>query len=195
MSAKVKLDNLELMPFAIRDLGGISEFVDVEDVFERCFTLSPARFGWRRYSYPNYQTASKALQDFERRYPDYLLKTDDGLRRQLTAEGLRWVQDNEERYTRAFDQPATNPPTRRKGQRLLNNFRDHRLTRTYLAGQQSSLKKHLVADALLCAPDSPSEVWRQRLESLRASAKSADRDELLMFLDYLKSEKPDWFEG
>ena len=85
MSQRPKVDNPELIPFAIYQLGGIGEFVDVEDIFVRCFDLAPERFGWRKYPYPNYKILSKALRDFEGSFPNYLIKNQDGLCRQPSA--------------------------------------------------------------------------------------------------------------
>jgi hypothetical protein len=40
---------------------------------------------------------------------------------------------------------------------------------------------------LRCAPDAPRRVFRERLETLRAAARDAGRNELLEFLEYLEN--------
>src|SRR5260221_11218026 len=90
---KSRIDNPEIVPFALFQLNGAGEFVDVEDIFDRCYQLAPERFGWRKYPYPNYKILSKALRDIEGKDPSLLLKTPDGLKRQLSAKAIQWVRD------------------------------------------------------------------------------------------------------
>src|SRR5262245_61185579 len=68
--------------------GDAPGFIDVKDTFLRCFEVAPERFRWRKHLIANYKTLSKALRDFEGRHPSLLLKTEDGLSRQLSKEGI-----------------------------------------------------------------------------------------------------------
>jgi hypothetical protein len=188
-----RIDNPDFIPLALYQLGGAGQFVDVEDVFNRCNELSPERFGWRTYKYPNYKTLAKALRDFEGKNPSLLLKTHDGLKRQLSAEGVAWILERKERLEQVLGSPNVNPPTRRTGQRILNEFRDHRLTQSFLANELTALRKFEVADLLLCSPDSPAAVWKERLETYRSASTESNRTDLLKFLDYLVRQQPAWF--
>jgi hypothetical protein len=76
----------DIIPFTIYQFGGAGEFIDVEDVFVYCYKLAPERFGWRKHTYPNFKSHSKALWDYEGKYPNHLIKTSDGLRRQLQPD-------------------------------------------------------------------------------------------------------------
>ncbi len=195
MSAKYKIDNPDLIPFALYELGGAGQFIDVEDVFVHCFKLAPERFRWRKHDLPNYKTLSKALRDFEGRHPTALLKTEDGLSRQLSKEGLDWVVARVDQFRHVLGKPGTNPPTRRREHKLLNEFAAHPLVRQFEAGARVLLSKYEVADLLLCAPDSPTPIWRERLETLRSATTAAGRPNLVSFLDYLSTQHSDWFGG
>jgi|SRR5579872_220195 len=127
MSSKV--DNPDLIALAVYELGGIGCFVDVEDIFVRCYEMAPERFGWRKYPYPNYKNVYHALQHFEENHLEVLLKTPDGLARQLSAEGIAYVRKRLRRYQEILKRPGANPPTRRPTERLLNEFSSHRLTK------------------------------------------------------------------
>lgn len=190
-----KFDNPDFIPFAVDDLGGTGEFVDVEDVFVRCHKLSRERFGWRTKDYPNYKIASKALRDFEEDNPSLLIRTPDGLRRQLSAEGIEWVRRKRPLFGKVVGAPGRNPPRRRTGQRFLNDVEDHPLCLHFVNGEAPELTKHLVADLLLLSPDSSPEKWSERLETFRSAAADSQRVDVLSFLDYLKAEQPDWFKG
>jgi len=195
VSPKVRIDNLDLIPFALYELGGAGKFIDVEDVFLHCFELAPERFRWRKHNLPNYKTLSKALRDFEGRRPNLMLKTEDGLSRQLSREGLDWVTERLDEYRAVLARPGSNPPTRRTEHKFLNEFASHTLVKQYEKGTQVALSKYAVADLLLCAPDSPVAIWRERLETLKSAAHAAGRPRLVDFLDYVSGEHPEWFGG
>jgi hypothetical protein len=193
MTKKPRVDNTEIIPIALYELGGSGEFIDVEDIFVHCYKIAPERFRWRKHDLPNYKTLSKALRDFEGSHPSYLVKTADGLSRQLSAEGNAWVRLKLPLFDRVLRRPGANPPTRRRDQRLLNEFANSKLVQAFLEGGQTELVRHEVADVLLCAPDSPAVVWRERLETFRSAADAARRPELVGFLDYVQRNKPEWF--
>jgi hypothetical protein len=195
MSARRRVDNPDLIPYALYLLGGVGEFIDVEDVFVKCHELAPERFSWRSKPLPNYKSLSKALRDFEGKHPTLLLKTADGLRRQLSAEGVEWLKVNQTEIEVTIGAPGTNPPTRRPGQRLLNELADQEAVREFAAGGRPEFKKFQVADLLVCSPDSPPSVFRERLETYRSAAEEGGRPDLLAFLDFLKSEMSELFEG
>jgi hypothetical protein len=193
MAKAPRVDNTEFIPFALHELGGSGEFFDVEDIFLHCYKIAPERFRWRKYDLPNYKTLSKALRDFEGSHPSLLVKTADGLSRQLSAEGNAWVRSKLPLFERVLRKPGANPPTRRRDQRLLNEFADSSLVQTFLQGGQPELVRHEVADVLLCAPDSPASVWRERLQTYRSAADAARRSDLVEFLDYVHRKRPEWF--
>lgn len=195
MSEKFKTDNPDFIPLALYHRGGAGRFVDVEDVFLSCHEMAPERFGWRKYPFPNYKILSKALRDFEEKHPEVLIKTQDGLSRQLSAEGVEWVRRRLPQYKRLVNGIGRSPATRRPGQRILNEIAGHRLVREFLNGSPPNLVKHEVADLLLCSPDSAPSIWRERLESYRSAASESNRPDLLNFLDYVKRERSEWFGG
>jgi hypothetical protein len=189
------VDNPDFIPIALFQLGGDTEFVDVEDIFVRCYELAPDRFGWRTHDLPNYKTVSKALRDFEARNPGLLLKTADGLRRQLSAAGIEWLRDRLPSLEQTLVRVGRNPATRRPSQRILNELAENPLVRAFESGERPELVKYQVADALACVVDSPASVWRERLETYRAAATAGRRPNLLRFLEYVEDEHPEWFGG
>ncbi len=195
MTKKLKIDNPDFIPLVLFHKGGVGQFVDVEDIFVGCHEIAPERFGWRKYDYPNYKIVSKALRDFEGKHPDLLIKTPDGLGRQLSAEGVEWLRTRLPQYQEVVESTERFPATRRPGQRILNEISANPLVREFSSGLSPSLVKHEVADLLLCSPDSPSAIWKERLETYRSAASESNRPDLLRFLDYVKSEKPEWFGG
>ena len=194
MKNRPKVDNPDIIAFALADLSGAGRFVDIEEVFVKAFELAPERFGWRTQPIPNYKALSKALRDFENQHPDLTMRTADGLARQLTAEGVEWVNRNTPRYRFLADSPNANPPTRRPSQRVLNEIQRHPVVRRFLeSGGDISISKFEAADLLLCTPDSPFGVWRERLETYRSAATDSARGDIVDFLDRLAETHPEWF--
>ena len=195
MARRKRIDNPDLIPLALYELGAIGTFVDVEDVFVRCFAIAPERFKWRTKDIPNFKTLSKALRDFEDDHPGLLLKTDDGLSRQLSADGVAWMKGRMPEYDELRAKPGSNPPTRRREYKILNEFSQHKAVKLFLVGAKPALVKHEIADLLLCSPDSPVDVWAERLETFRSAAEDAGRPDVTRFLEFLKNNKPEWFGG
>jgi hypothetical protein len=189
------VDNPDVVPYALHLLGGGSSFVDVEDIAVKCYELAPERFGFRTHPYPNYKTFSKALRDFEDKHQAMLLRSPDGLKRQLTAEGVEYVRTKLAIFNHVFGSPSANPPTRRRNQRVLNELRDNPLTQAFLSGQEPELTRIAVADLLMCSPDSPATEWLRHCRSLEAAAMEAGRDDLAGFLRHIIEARPEWFGG
>ena len=195
MAKRPAIDNPDFIPVAFYLLGASGRYVDVEDAFVKCFELAPERFGWRKYEFPNYKTVSKALRDFEGKRPGLLMKSPDGLglTRQLTAEGVAWVEERRGRFEALASTPELRSPMLRPVNRMLNDLANQPAVKEFLAGARPDLEKHVAADLRLCSPDSSKEVWRERLESFRSASGLAKRPDLLRFLDYLASEYSEWF--
>lgn len=187
--------NAEVVAFAMYDLGGTGEYVDVEDLFMRCFELAPKRFAWRTRAFPNYKTLYQALVDLERGHGAFLMSTEDGLGRQLSAAGVLWVRDRLDLFRSALNQPSEGMSVRRPGMRLLNELSAAPVVRRFLAGERLELSRYEAADLLIASPDSPPSVWRERMATYMSAAEAAGRPEIQEFLMSLQQDHREWFEG
>jgi len=187
--------NADVIAFALDQLGGTGQFVEIEDLFIRCYELAPKRFGWRTKPFPNYKTLYQALVDFERAHPSTLLKTRDGLGRQLSAAGVAWVRDHAQLLEKSLAQPGEGMNARRPSQRLLNEFLASAPMRQFSAGGTPEITRYQAADLLIASPDSPPSVWRERLAIYRTAAESAGRPDVKEFLDLLEATHREWFTG
>jgi hypothetical protein len=191
-----EIANWEIFLWALSRLEGGTTFVDVEDVFVKCFELAPRRFAWRtRADLPDYKKCSKALRDAEARRPRLLVKTGDGLKRQVTVEGQEWVTANERRMLDIVHSgKVVQEPRSRPRVRLLAEVERSDPYRRWAEEGVLPAEKWQVAELLRCSPDSERRIWRNRLQVLRAAANGADRARLLAFLDELAATYPSWFE-
>lgn len=193
MVKRPAINNPDFIPVAFYLVGAVGQFVDVEDAFVKCYELAPERFGWRTHPFPDLKSASKALRDLEGKNSTLLLKTADGNSRQLTAEGLKWVEQHLTLFESLAATPELTAPMRRPVLRRLNELANNPLVAEHSPGDTQQLEKYQAADLLLCSPDSPPEVWRERLESFRASAEYGKRPDVVRFLDDLSANHPAWF--
>lgn len=197
MSPIEELTNSDIFLWALDELGGSSNFVDIETVFLKCFELAPRRFAWRTQpGLPDYKRCSKALRDAEARRPPLLVKTGDSFGRQLSVQGQKWVKANANRLGvtlkpgRVVQEPRIRPRSR-----MLAEAEQASAFEAWRADGVVPPEKWRMAELLRCSPDSDGEIWRNRLETLRAAAYSADRKNLLKFLDAAATSHPEWFEG
>lgn len=188
----LEITNGDLFLYALYRLGGAGKYIDVEDAFMEMWRLAPARFSWRKYQQPNYKVMSKAIVDIGQR-GDRDLLLGDGNSRQLSAQGVEWVETRRAHFERIASGRETAAPDRRPSQRVAVELGKAPPVRAFVRGEEVGLERNEIALLLRCAPDAPRSVWRERLETLRSAATDADRGELLRFLAYLEGAKPDWF--
>jgi hypothetical protein len=189
-----EISNADLVPFALRRLGGSEGYVDVEDIFEELWKLAPARFRWRKYDYPDLKKTSKALRDFEEANPGLLLKTPDGLSRQLAVEGQKWLEERLPAYENEFARGAAVTSARRRDYAPLLEIERQPLLRRFVDAQGlPDVDRAEVAELLKAAPDSGAASLGKRLARLRAASRAAKRDQLYRFLTALEEAHPEWF--
>lgn len=197
MSPSDEAANWEIFLWALYQLGGDSQFIDIEDVAFKCFEIAPSRFAWRtRTDLPDYKKCAKGLQEAEARRPSMLVKTRDSFGRQLTAEGQRWIEVNTKRLSQLLQTGIPVPePKRRPTSRMLAEIET---SAPFVDWRQTGAlpqEKWRIADVLRCSPDSNPATWSDRLESARAVAYAADKESILRFLDAIAAQHPDWFGG
>jgi hypothetical protein len=195
MPADVLRSNARIFAYALYRLQGSGQYVHVEDIYVECWRLSPSRFGWRKYPYPNYKTTAKALQTFEAANSDLIIKSPDGLGRQLTAPGVAWVRQRLGDFQRLASGETRAPAAKRASSRAVAQLTRHPTVRAFIAGKEPELRKVDVADLLSCAPDSAPSVWQQRLATFRSAAEDDERPDLARFLEYIEQTHSNWFVG
>lgn len=197
MSTMEEIPNWNVVLWALHELGGDDDFVDIEQVFLRCFELAPQRLSWRtRPDLPDFKKCAKALQEAEARRPQLLVKTGDTFGRQLSVHGQKWIDTNEKRLRALLKSgQIVQEPKRRPRARMLIEAEQASAFEEWRANPNAPIEKWKMAELLRCSPDSDVAVWRNRLATLRAAAHAADRKELLRFLNMVAFAHMDWFGG
>lgn len=186
--------NLDVILWALYDLGGDEKFVDIEDIFLKAFEIAPLRLSWRTHKeLPDMKKCYKALNDTERQQPNLILKQGPE-RRRLTAEGQKWIEKNFDRLADALGgDRKVHAPRIRLPSRLVNQALRSDVFNLWKEDGSITNDKWRVAEMLRCLPDSAQKVFRERLESLRSAAYSSGHLEALDFFDAIVEQHPDWF--
>jgi hypothetical protein len=197
MSPSDEVANWEIFLWALYQLGGSSQFVDIEDVSLLCFKIAPARFGWRtKPDLPDYKKCAKALQEAEARRPRMLVKTGDSFGRQLTAAGQRWIEANTKHLSQVLQTGVpVAEPKRRPTSRMLAEIERSEAFVLWKDTSTIPQEKWKMADVLRCSPDSSPATWTGRLESAKAVAYFAHQESIVRFLDEVAAAHPEWFGG
>lgn len=188
------VNNSDVFLWALYELGGSEDFVDVEDVFYRAFQLAPLRLSWRtREDLPDLKKCSKALRDAESRRPRLLLKRGAESRR-LTVEGQKWLEINFDRLAESLGENKTIVAPRIRGHsRLVGQALRSKVFKKWKDEGAMTEEKWQVAEMLRCSPDSSRTVFRSRLEALRSASYSSGRTDALEFFNAVHDHHPDWF--
>ncbi len=186
--------NTDVFLWALFELGGDTDFVDVEDVFLKAFELAPLRLSWRTKPHlPDLKKCSKALRDAEGRRPLLLVKRGPEVRR-LTVEGQKWIEENFDRLAESLrsDRIVKAPPTRAPA-KLIGDALRSSAHKTWADRGEITNEKWRIAEMLRCSPDSSRSIFRERLETLRAAAYAAGHEDAMEFLNALQDQQPQWF--
>lgn len=170
-------NNQDLLVWALYTLGGSSEWVDVEDVFLRCFELAPARLGWRtRPDLPDYKKCAKALQSVEAQSHVGLLAKMGQYQRRLSSRGTAWCEQHRSQLEDLYGGGShVEPPSSSGDARLVRRIRQHPVFEDWAQSGELRAAEWDLADLLQCSTASGSTIWDQRLDELEAAAnRSAD---------------------
>jgi hypothetical protein len=194
MSSEEAISAADLFLFALFVLGGTDNFVDVEDVYLKAFELAPRRLSWRtKATLPDLKKCAKGLQQAEARMPNPLVKSGAYARR-LSMAGQHWVQENRPRLSATLLAGRhVAEPTRRPSAQRLTRLRRSAVFHDWMSNSAPPPLKWAVADIFRCSPDSPTGVWRERLETLKSDAFAAEDRETRAFLETIEQAHPEWF--
>ena len=199
MERRTEVPNRELVVYVLYGLGGDTRKIHTEKVAVRCHELFPDSFSWTKYpQLPDKDIVRVALTDARKDRHGALVEGRSGQRRGLTAKtqrrptpdgwrltqaGIAWVKGNEARLSEAASCRQVKEH-RQSVLRHLARVRRHQLYQSSVnspSGFAPALGE--MANLLRCRVDADSEIWRERLLSLRLQAETADQEDVIQFLD------------
>ena len=190
-----RLSNSDVLLIAVWKSGGGDRFIDIEDAYAVCWELTPHRFSWRtRSDLPNTKKLNKALSDFANR-DNHPLVRQGSYKVRLSMAGLEWMQEHEHIINSLMGTESGKIEfSSNQASRQLNRFKKTPLFGKWQANPEMNPEKWELALALRCSSDSPSSVWFQRIETLRADAQLSRDSEVLRFTDLMLKKESGWFK-
>jgi hypothetical protein len=190
-----RLSNSDVLLIGVWKSGGGDRFIDIEDAYAVCWELTPHRFSWRtRNDLPNTKKLNKALSDFAKR-DDPPLVRQGSYKVRLSSAGLEWIQEHERLINSLIGTESEKIAfSSNQASRQLNRFKKTPLFGKWQTDPEMNPEKWELALALRCSSDSPSSVWFQRIETLRADAQLSNDSEVLRFIDLMLEKEPGWFK-
>ena len=188
-----EITNIGIAMYALYQLGGAERKVHTEKVAELCHQLARRQFSWRLREFshiPDKEVARIALHDARKvKYGKLVVgragvgasgKEADGWL--LTAEGVRWVIQNEKRIVKALGTEV--PGARRPDiQRVKKRFAENPIYLKFLrANNLNDVNPYELTDMLSCPPDADMVLVRKRYERLQTEAALLQDERVTAFM-------------
>jgi hypothetical protein len=200
-AASVKHNNEDLFIWALELAGGRDGYVDVEDVYFKCFELAPRRFAWRTRSHlPDISKLQYARRDAIKRQKRQGVRLVDALevdlsegksvpahQWRLTAAGAEWCDLYRERLTALYGGSSVPASPRQVESRRIRELRTSALFEQWASGDSVKPSRIQVADLLECSPGSEKKVFDLRLDQALEDAQKLDDSATVRFVEWLRT--------
>ena len=174
-------------------LGGAERFVDIEEVAAEAFAIAPDRFGWRTRAWASWERVRTAFvhanQEARRRgRPSVVISSRDGDAWRLTADGVRAAREASDLSPGGACAPVPRRGARRSLERI-RQIRKHTAFLRFAHGTPvSDLERFVIADLLLCPPDSSLAAALRKVDKAKAAAIDAEDQDVIEFLGAVEAE-------
>ena len=184
-----ELTNVDIVLFALYQLGGIKKKIFTEDIARKCFEIAPSRFSWRRYpEYPDIEPARKSLM--EARNQRVFVKGRAGEVRGVkpsdgwifSPEGILWLEKNLKRISFALGQTKKTVRRTESSKRVAELESTVAYKKFINDNSCVNIKPYEFTDFLNISLDTPSSVFRKRIDAIRALAAYEKKEKLLIFV-------------
>lgn len=183
MIAQSSLSNVDVIVYALADLGGTVTQVAHERLAYRAFELAPDRFSWTLPEFrhlPDKDIARVALVDASRDKCGSLVtgSVKAGYWR-LTPAGVKWFSTHGDAVAAKLGRRAPSSSGRPNDvKRVAAKAKRHYVFKEFQAGRVGEVPAAAFADMLGCSPDASPKVMRSRLDALESAAESLKDVEL-----------------
>jgi hypothetical protein len=188
------LTNVEIVTYALAELGGVAKAVHLEQIAVKAHELAPGSFRWDLDQYGQFIDKDKvrvSLTDAEKTEKGALVRGVGVARSRkskrtdlwrITAEGAAWVLENGDRIHRGLGGP-TPRLKKTKAEALRKRLSSASLFEEFERTGSVTSDPYAFTDLLECSPDAADSIIQQRFDNLRAQVLLLDEAQILAFLD------------
>ncbi len=184
-------NNSDLVVWALFQLGGAENFVDVEDIYLKSFQIAPARFAWRtKPDLPSYKKCAKGLIDVERQgsfHRAHVMKRGH-YERKLTMEGVKWCEMFAGRLGELYGSAVVQSTKTHGDSRRIREVLTSDPYKRWMASGAFDAQIWELAETFRCLPNSPTTTWMARLDEVEIAARRNGRIEVKQFVDLARAE-------
>lgn len=187
--SKGELTIMDVVLYALYLLGGTKKKIFTEDIAKKSFDLSPSQFSWKRYpKIPDIEPARRNL--ISARDEKELVKGRAGEVKGLkpsdgwifSPKGISWIEKNKSRIAKVLGKKE--PEDRTDISQKLNEMEKLTAYKTFVRdGDCRNIRPYEFTDFLNASLDTPSTILRDRVDKIKAQAKSEKRQGLLDFMN------------
>ena len=184
------LTNVEVVTWALAELGGVERSVHLEEVADRAHEIAPGVFRWDLPKYQNRiakEKVRRSLGDATASEYGALVRAAGATRGEknrywrLTPEGVSWVRENEERIREIVGGP-TPKLQKKKATAIRKQLTTSPLYIEYERSGKVTPNPYAFTDLLECSPDAAENVVEERFNDLKVQTQLIGEPELLEFL-------------
>jgi hypothetical protein len=183
-------NNSDLVVWALHQLGGSENWVDVEQIYLKSFEIAPARFAWRtRPDLPSYKKCAKGLIDVERVgsvHRAHVTKRGH-YERKLTMTGVAWCESHKAKLGDLYGSGVVQSTKVHSDSRRLREVSESNAFNRWTEHGEFDARTWELAEVLRCLPDSPPSTWASRLDEIEVAAKRNGRGEIEEFVALARS--------
>ena len=189
------LSNVDVVVFALAELGGAAGDVPHERVAYKAFELAPDRFSWSlpEYSHlPDKDTARVALEDARKaKYGRLVVGSERHGHWRLSETGASWLGLNGQRIGDALHvRPSLPGQKPRDVARTISALKSHAVFREFEQGHLDELPVQALTSLLGCSPDASPRVIRSRFDVLATSAEASGDSQARALVAELRQRFP-----
>lgn len=198
MTKETKLRDVDIVIYALYELGGWQERIHTEDIALRCFKIAPSKFSWVKYKdYPDLMAVWFALGDAKKeRYGALVVggserKKGSGKDRfggwRLSEKGLQWIKDNKYRIEETLHGGMSPDDRLLEDRRLKTLIRSQAYNKFITQGEKAEISHAEFAESLVCTVNTKPEILQERLEQLYSAADVLKQSEVKRYLNYCRN--------
>lgn len=192
-----KLSDVDIVIYALYELGGWQERIHTEDIALRCFKIAPSKFSWVKHKeYPDLMAVWFALGDAKKeRYGALVVGGSERKKGsgkdsfggwRLSEKGLQWIKDNKPRIEEALH-GSMSPDTRLlEDRRLKTLIRSQAYYKYITQGEKAEISHAEFAESLVCTVNTKPEILLERLEQLFSAADTLKQNEVKQYINYCR---------
>jgi len=192
-----RLNNIDIVMYALYKLGGWQKRINTEDIALECFRITPRKFSWIKYpQYPDIMPVLFSLESAKKKQCGALVIGETERKRTtkliggwiLTVKGIRWIKDNIFRIEQVLNKNKITIG-RLSTDRKINELYKSIAFKKFIAEQEKANISHAeFAESLICTVNTGVKILNDRLDQLNSIAEELNKKEVKNYVNFCRKK-------